>query len=42
MNIIREASVDLLLLGPLSRLRTGCGSIEDPCRNADDCQHNIR
>ena len=32
-----EASVKLLLLGPLlSRLRMGCGSIEDPCRNADD------
>ena len=29
MNIIREASVDLLLLGSLSRLRTGCVSMED-------------
>ena len=41
MNIIREAGVNLLLLGPLSRLRTECGSREDPRRNADDWQHNI-
>ena len=37
--LIREASVDLLLLGPLSRLRTGCGSM--PQRRWLTTQHSI-